>query len=447
LTRDYTSGNIWKALIFLAVPMILEMMMEALFALVDIYYLSKVSEDAVAAVGITESVVTLIYALGIGIASGATAMVARRIGEKNPEEASVAASQAIIVTVIFSFIIAVPGFIFGEQILILMGGEPEMVAEGLWYTKIMMATNVVIMLLFVLNGIFRGAGDAKIAMYSLALSSVINIVLDPIFIFGFGPIPEMGVKGAAVATSIGRGIGVAFQLYILFNSKSQIKITRATFKWIPEVMGRLIKIASGGTMQYVIGSASWIVMVRIIADFGTEAVAAYTYAVRIIIFTILPAWGLANAASTLVGQNLGAEKPDRAEKSVWMTCALNVGFLLIVSVVFFIFAEEFIGFFDSTPTIVAEGTKGLKIFSIGYVAYAFGMVISSAFNGAGDTFTPTLMNFICFWIIQIPLAYYLVYNFEFQTTGVYIAIVLAEVIMGTLAIILFKRGTWKKTKV
>lgn len=425
--------------------MILEMMMEALFALVDIYFLSKVSENAVAAVGITESVVTLIYALGIGVASAATAMVARRIGEKNPEEAAVAASQAIIATLIISLTIAIPGFIYGEQILVLMGGEPPMVAEGLWYTKIMMATNVVIMLLFVLNGIFRGAGDAKIAMMSLGLSSVINIILDPIFIFGFGPIPEMGVRGAAVATSIGRGIGVAFQLYILFNAKSQIKITFASFKWVPNVMRRLVKIASGGTLQYLIGSASWIIMVRIIADFGTEAVAAYTYAVRIIIFTILPAWGLSNAAATLVGQNLGAKKPERAAKSVWMTCALNVGFLLTVSILFFVFAEELIGFLDSSPSIVSEGSKGLKIFSLGYVAYAFGMVISSAFNGAGDTFTPTIMNLVCFWALQIPLAYFLVYNLNFETSGVYIAIVIAEVCMGLLAIILFRRGTWKNT--
>ncbi len=445
MTRDYTKGNIWKALLFLAVPMILEMMMEALFALVDIYFLSKVSENAVAAVGITESVVTLIYALGIGVASAATAMVARRIGEKNPEEAAVAASQAIIATLIISLTIAIPGFIYGEQILVLMGGEPPMVAEGLWYTKIMMATNVVIMLLFVLNGIFRGAGDAKIAMMSLGLSSVINIILDPIFIFGFGPIPEMGVRGAAVATSIGRGIGVAFQLYILFNAKSQIKITFASFKWVPNVMRRLVKIASGGTLQYLIGSASWIIMVRIIADFGTEAVAAYTYAVRIIIFTILPAWGLSNAAATLVGQNLGAKKPERAAKSVWMTCALNVGFLLTVSILFFVFAEELIGFLDSSPSIVSEGSKGLKIFSLGYVAYAFGMVISSAFNGAGDTFTPTIMNLVCFWALQIPLAYFLVYNLNFETSGVYIAIVIAEVCMGLLAIILFRRGTWKNT--
>ena len=445
MKRDYTKGNIWTALLLLAVPMILEMMMEALFALVDIYFLSRVSENAVATVGLTESVVTLIYALGIGIASAATAMVARRIGEKDPEQAAEAATQAIIATVLISLCIAIPGFIYGEEILLLMGGEAEMVAEGLWYTKIMMATNVVIMLLFVLNGIFRGAGDARIAMISLAISSLINIILDPLFIFGLGPIPAMGVKGAAIATSIGRGIGVAFQLYILFNSKSQIKITLASFKWIPQVMKRLVKIASGGTLQYIIGSASWIIMVRIIADFGTEAVAAYTYAVRIIIFTILPAWGLSNAASTLVGQNLGAGKPDRAEKSVWMTCSLNVGFLLIISVIFFVFAEELISFLDSSPNIVAEGSKGLKIFSLGYVAYAFGMVISSAFNGAGDTFTPSLMNFICFWLFQIPLAYFLVYNLDFQTTGVYSAIVIAEVCMGLLAIILFKRGKWKTT--
>ncbi len=447
MPRDYTSGNIWKALIILAVPMMGEMMMEAVFSLVDIYWLSKVSKDAVAAVGVTESVISLIYALAIGISSGATALVARRIGEKNPEKAGLAATQAIIATLIVSIAVGVLGSYFASDILTLMGGEEEMVKVGTPYTRIMMATNIVIMFLFVLNGVFRGAGNAMIAMFALGFANIINLILDPLFIFGYGPFPEMGVEGAAIATSIGRGFGVVFQLIILFGGYSSIKINLNQFKWRPKIMRSLVKISSGGTMQYLIGSASWIIMIKFIAEFGTEAIAGYTYAVRIIIFTILPAWGLSNAASTLVGQNLGANKPDRAEKSVWMTCALNVGFLLIVSLLFYFFATELISFFDKDPLIVGEGTKALKIFSLGYVAYAFGMVISSAFNGAGDTRTPTIMNFICFWVIEIPLAYFLVFHLDFQTSGVYWSIVFAELILALIALYLFKKGNWKKVKV
>ena len=447
MQRDFTSGNIWTALIVLAIPMMGEMMMEAVFSLVDIYWLSKVSNDAVAAVGITESVISLIYALAIGISSGATALVARRIGEKNPEQAGLAASQAIIATLIVSIIVGFLGSYYASDILTLMGGEPEMVKVGTPYTRIMMATNCVIMFLFVLNGVFRGAGNAMIAMIALGFANVINLILDPLFIFGYGPFPEMGVKGAAVATSIGRGCGVLFQLIILFGGYSSIKINLRQFKWRQKIMNSLVKISSGGTMQYLIGSASWIIMIKLIAEFGTEAVAGYTYAVRIIIFTILPAWGLSNAAATLVGQNLGAGKPERAEKSVWMTSALNVGFLLLVSLIFFFFAEEMISFFDDDPTVIQEGTKGLKIFSLGYVAYAFGMVISSAFNGAGDTRTPTIMNFICFWVLEIPIAYFLVFNLDYKTSGVYWAIVFAELVLAIIAIYLFRKGNWKKVKV
>ena len=447
MQRDYTSGNIRTALLLLAGPMIMEMMMEALFALVDIYWLSKVSKNAVAAVGITESVVTLIYSIGIGIASAATAMVARRIGEKDAEKATSAAAQAIFVTVFLSIIIGILGYYYAEQILLLMGGEGDMVEEGVWYTKIIMATNAVIMLLFVLNGIFRGAGDARIAMYSLFVANGINLILDPIFIFGLGPIPEMGVKGAAVATSIGRGIGVIFQLIILFGGYSRIKMQWNKFQVLWDMMKTLFRIASGGTLQFLIGSASWIVMVRLIAEFGTEAVAGYTYAVRIIIFTILPAWGMSNAASTLVGQNLGAKKPDRAEKSVWLASFYNVAFLLIVSVLFYLFAEPLIALFDTDPIVLKEGTVGLKIFSLGYVAYAFGMVISAAFNGAGDTWTPTAMNLFCFWLIEIPLASYLVFKTSLATSGVYWAIVIAELALAALAIILFRRGKWKEVRV
>lgn len=415
--------------------------------MVDIYWLSKVSNDAVAAVGVTESVISLIYALAIGISSGATALVARRIGEKDPVKAGQATTQVIILTLIVSIVVGLVGSYFASDILRLMGGEDKMVEEGTPYTRIMMATNAVIMFLFVLNGVFRGAGNAMIAMWALGLANVINLILDPLFIFGYGPFPEMGVQGAAVATSIGRGCGVLFQLVILFGGYSTIKIKLKQFRLRPKVMKSLINISSGGTLQYLIGSASWIIMIKFIAFFGTEAIAGYTYAVRIIIFTILPAWGLSNAAATLVGQNLGAGKPERAEKSVWLTSALNVGFLLLISIIFFFFAEHMIAFFDDAPKVIAEGTKGLKIFSLGYVAYAFGMVISSAFNGAGDTRTPTIMNFICFWIIEIPLAYYLVFDFGLNTSGVYWAIVIAELVLAIIAIYLFRKGNWKKVQV
>lgn len=444
---DYTEGSIGRAIILLALPMMLELVLESVFAVVDVYFVSSLGSSAVATVGLTESLMTLVYAVGIGLSMGTTALVARRIGEKRPTAAADAAVQAIIVSLVTSLIFSVAGIFFAKDLLRLMGGDAWTVEHGYRYTAWLMGGNVVIMLIFVINAVFRGAGDAAIAMRVLWVSNAINIVLDPILIFGWGPVPAMGIEGAAIATNIGRGIGVAGQLWVLFRGAKHIKIAASQLSFHAEVMAQLIKTSTGGIAQFIIATSSWIGMVRIVAVFGSEALAGYTIAVRIFIFTFLPAWGLSNAAATLVGQNLGAGKPERAEKSVWATGFATMAFMLVVSVLYLIFAEQLVSIFTTAPKVLATGTACLRIVSLGYVFYAWGLVMPQAFNGAGDTITPTKINFFCFWLLQIPLAYLLAIYWQFGDNGVYWAQTVAESAAGVVALLLFRRGTWKTMQV
>lgn len=445
--EDLTNIKISRAIILLSIPMVLEMVMESLFAVVDVFFVAQVSTNAVATVGLTESVITIVYSLGIGLSMAATAMVARRIGEKKKTEASHTAVQSIILTLAVSFVLSVAGFVYGEEVLRLMGGEEELIKEGRWYTKILFASNGTIMLLFLINGIFRGAGNAAIAMRALWISNILNMILDPLFIFGWGPIPAMGVTGAAVATAIGRSIGVLYQLYHLLRGTGVISISFQHIKPDFSVIGRIIKIASGGVGQFLIESASWIFLVRIISNFGSEVLAGYTIALRIIIFTILPSFGISNAGATLVGQNLGAKLPDRAEKSVWLAARYNVVFLFTVSLIFYAFSNEIVGIFTDVEAVKKEAIKAVRYICFGYIFFAYGMVLSHAFNGAGDTKTPTIINFVCFWLFQIPLAYFMANNLGLGSDGVYLGIVFAFSLLAVISIIWFKRGKWKLTEV
>lgn len=445
--KNFTSGSINRAIFLLSVPMILEMVMESLFAVVDVFFVAQLGVNAVATVGLTESVITLVYALAIGISMAASAMVSRRIGEKNPEAAANAAAQAILLAVFISTILGVLGLWFAPDILRLMGGEEDLIAEGVGYTRILFATNILITLLFLLNGIFRGAGDASLAMRSLWIANGLNIILDPFFIFGWGFFPEMGVQGAAVATSIGRGVGVAFQIYVLLRGSSVIRLTRKHFQLQWNLLRKQIEVAAGGAGQHLIASASWIFMTRIIAVFGSETLAGYTIAIRIIIFAILPSWGISNSAATLVGQNLGAKQAERAEKSVWRTAFFNMLFLIVVTILFILNAPTLIQLFTSDPEVVNAGVLSLQIISVGYVFFGYAMVLSASFNGAGDTRTPTITNFICFWLIEIPLAYFLAVSSEWGPSGVYWAIAISEGILALLLIYIFRKGKWKLVEI
>lgn len=445
--RDYTKGSISRAIILLSIPMVLEMLMESVFAVVDIFFVSKLGADAVATVGLTESVLTILYAVAIGLSMGTTAIVARRIGEKDKEGASKAAVQAIMLGALLSIPISLVGIFYAPELLSLMGANENMIQNEFWYTSILFGTNIVIMLIFINNAIFRGAGDAAIAMRALWLSNGINIVLDPILIFGFWIIPEFGIAGAAIATSIGRGIGVVYQLYKMNSGSTRIAILASSIKADLKIMMNLIRISMGGIFQFIIATSSWIVLMKIMSEFGSVSVAGYTIAIRIIIFSILPAWGMSNAAATLVGQNLGAGEPDRAAKSVWISAYVNSAFLITLGIAFNLFSEFFVGIFTSDPELLYIGGKSLRIISYGYLIYGFGMVMIQAFNGAGDTKTPTIINFFCFWMLELPLAYYLALELGWQEEGVLYSIVIAEAAMGVIGIILFKRGNWKKTKV
>ncbi|MEZ5056378.1 MAG: MATE family efflux transporter [Saprospiraceae bacterium] len=445
--RDYTTISLKQAIFLLSVPMMLEMAGESLFALIDTFFVAQIGSDAVATIGFTETVMTLIYSMAIGLASAGTAMVARRIGEKNQEDANIAAFQVILLGVTIAISLGVLGFIYAEDILRLIGASEQVISTGIGYTRIMFATNIVIVLLFLLNGVFRGAGNASIAMWSLWIANGINIFLDPCFIFGLGPFPELGVEGAAVATSIGRGLGVVFQLYVLFFGTGKLRILGRHIRINFDMIKRLIRVSIGGTFQFIIASASWIFLMRIVAKFGSEVVAGYVIAIRLLIFTLLPSWGIANAAATLVGQNLGAGQPERAEQSAWQTAKYNMIFLLIVSIIYSIFAPSLIGIFSNETAVLESGILSLRIISAGYIFFAYGMVLGQAFNGAGDTFTPTLLNFIAFWILEIPLAYALSSYFDWGPTGVYVAVAFSESILAILCIYVFRMGRWKEVVV
>lgn len=444
---DFTSGSIRKAVFLLSVPMILEMLMESIFALVDIAFVSMVSVNAVATIGLTESVITLVYAIAIGLSMAATAVVARRTGEKDNIGANEAAVQVIIVGCITAIIVGIIGVLFPKEILSLMGGEPDLIEEGYKYTQILIGGNITIFLLFLINAIFRGAGDASVAMWVLVIANALNIILDPIFIFGWGPVKAYGVEGAAIATTIGRGTAVIIQLFILFYGWSKIKITIRDIVFRTKVMINIIRISLGGIGQFLIGTTSWLFLMRIMAEFGSEALAGYVIAIRVMMFTLMPSWGMSNAAATLVGQNLGAGKPERAEKSVWLTSKYNAYFMLLVSLIYLFFAKNIIGLFKTEPDVIYYGAMALQIVAVGYVLYAYGMVVTQAFNGAGDTKTPTIINFFCFWLFQIPFAYLTALVFNFGPAGVFMAITLAEVLIAIIAIIWFKRGKWKTVKV
>jgi putative MATE family efflux protein len=444
---DYTCGSIYRAILLLAVPMMLEMAMESTFAVVDIYFVSSLGASAIATVGLTESLLTLVYAVAIGLSMGTTAIVARRIGEKNPREAADAAVQAILVAIGASIPFTIVGAFFAKDVLALMGADAWSISHGYRFTAWMLSANAVIMLIFVINAIFRGAGDAAIAMRVLWLANGINVVLDPMFIFGWGPFPALGIQGAAVATSIGRGIGVLTQLYVLFRGAKHIRVVTSQIRIHAEVMGRLVRTSLGGVAQFIIATSSWIGLVRIVSVFGSEPLAGYTIAVRIFIFTLMPSWGFSNAAATLVGQNLGAKQPERAEQSVWITGILNMSFLALVSFIYIFCNERLIRIFTSEPGVVVAGAQCLRIVAYGYIAYAWGMVMPQAFNGAGDTLTPTKINFFCFWLLEIPLAWFLAIKLGVKQNGVYWSIVIAEATASVVAILLFRRGRWKETKV
>lgn len=444
---DFTSISIKKAIFYLSIPMILEMVMESLFAVVDIFFVGKLGVYAVATVGLTESVLTIIYSISIGLSMAATAIVARRIGEKQTEAASSAAFQAIVVCSFFAVAVAVLGVVYAKELLSIMGGEIEVINSGHRYTQIIFGGNVCVMLLFLINGIFRGAGNAAVAMRALWIANGFNMVLDPLLIFGLGPIPALGLEGAAWATTTGRGIGVLYQFYILLNGKSLIKFTLSNMQMRLGTVWTILKVASGGMGQFLIESASWIFLMRIISESGSVALAGYTIAVRLIIFALLPGWGLSNAAATLVGQNLGALQPGRAERSAWLAAHITAVFLGLCSIVFIGGAGFFIGIFNEDQGVIEIGRLGLTIICLGYVFFAYGMVMSQSLNGAGDTRTPTIINLTVLWGFQIPLAYLLANYWEMGAVGVFIAIAISHSVHAIVSTLVFRRGRWKLVQV
>jgi putative MATE family efflux protein len=446
---DYTTGSIRKAVFMLAIPMILEMSMESVFALVDLYFVGHLpqSDKAQQVVGLTESVITIIYSIAIGISMAATALVARRIGEKNPEAAARAGAQTTSLAIFVTVILSIAGFVFAKDILRVMGASEETVEYGVNYTRILTGGSIVIMLLFLINGIFRGAGDASMAMKSLCIANIANIILCPLLIRGWGPVPAFGLTGAAMATTIGRGIGVIYQVYHLFNGRSIIKMIGSYFKPDWKQIKQVINIAAPGTFQFLVASGSWIVLTAIVAQSGETASAGYITAIRVVMFFILPAWGLSNAAATLVGQNLGAQQPGRAEESVLKTAKYNAIFMAVVTILFFITAPYIIGFFAQKEDTRKIAIEAMLIISSGYIFYGIGMVMANAFNGAGDTKTPTIINAVGFWAFQIPLALLLSKTMNLGATGAFIAIPVAETVIAIAAYIIFKKGRWKQVKV
>ena len=444
---DFTQGSIGRAVFLLSVPMVLEMVMESIFAIVDIYFVSKLGPDAIATVGITESLMTLVYAIGGGLALATTALVSRRIGEKNPEEASRTAFQAILTGLLVSLLIAVPGILWSSHLMRLMGGSEEMQNGFSVYTRIMLGSNGIVIVLFIINSIFRSSGDAAMSFRVLLLANLINIVLCPVLILGLGPFPELGIRGAAYATVIGRSSGVLYQLFLLFRGKRRITLKPASIRIEPRIILQIVRLSLGGIGQSLIATSSWIFLVRIVASFGSAVVAGYTIALRIIFFALMPSSGISNAAATLVGQNLGANQPERAEKSVWLTSKINFLLMGILGLILAIYSRTLITLFIQDPAVVEPGVHALRIISYGFTMYALGMVLIQALNGAGDTATPTKVFFLCYGVIEIALAWILAKPAGLGPTGVFISILIAETIMTLVSFYLFRKGKWKQTKV
>lgn len=445
--RNYTEGPIGRAILVLAIPMVLEMAMESIFVICDVFFVGKLGADAVATVGLTESLMAIVYTLAMGLSIGVSATVARRIGEKDPEGAARTAVQGIALGMIIAATLGVAGAVLAPDLLRLMGASEPVIAMGSGFTRIMLGGNASVLLLFLINGIFRGAGDAALSMRTLWLANAINILLGPCLIFGIGPFPELGVVGAAIATTTGRGIGVLFAASQLLRSGSRVHISRKLLKLDGALMAKLVRLSGTGTFQVLIGTASWIGLVRLVATFGSSALAGYTIAIRIVMFALLPAWGLSNAAATMVGQSLGSRQPERAERAVWIAGKYNLFFLGAVGIVFVTFARIIVAQFTNDPAVEKFAVDGLRVIAAGFVMYAYGMVMSNAFNGAGDTWTPTLLNLICFWAWEIPLAWVLSQVFGMGAHGVFLSIPIAFSTFALLAVWLFRRGAWKRKMV
>jgi putative MATE family efflux protein len=445
--RDFTTGPIDRLIVALAIPMVLEMLGESLFGIVDIYFVARLGADSVATVMLTESTLVLVFGIALGLSMATTAVVARRIGEHEPEGAAIAAVQSIFIGIVISFIVGAIGILFAPHLLQIMGASPAVIATGHRYTAILLGGSLVIFLIFLINAIFRGAGDPALAMRTLWLANAINIVLDPCLINGWGPFPKLGVMGAAVATTTGRGIGVVYQLYCLTRGDSRVRIHLSQIRLNMEVMMNLIRVSLTGMIQFLISTASWLALIRIASLFGTAAVAGYGLGIRIFMFVILPSWGLSNAAATLVGQNLGAGHPERSEKSVYLTGFYNMCYMALLSVIFIWFAPQLAGFFTSDPQVLPVAVTLLRVLSAGNICYAWGMVLVQAFNGAGDTATPSIINFFCYWMFQIPLAWFLATVAGLGPKGVFFSIPAAETAMTITAMIVFRRGVWKTKKI
>ncbi len=445
--HDYTTGALGRGIVLLAIPMILEMAMESIFAVVDVFWVSRLGPDAVATVGLTESMLTLVYTAAMGLSIGVAATVARRIGEKRPDAAAEAAVQGIALGLGVAAVVAILGVTLAPRLLAVMGASPTVTAIGSGYTRMMLGGSATVLLLFLINAIFRGAGDAAIAMRVLWLANAINIVLGPCFIFGLGPFPKLGVTGAAVATTVGRGTGVLYQLYRVTRGDARVAIRRIHLALRPAIMANLLRLSGSGTFQVLVGTASYVGLVRIMSTFGSQVLAGYTIAVRILIFALLPAWGLANAAATMVGQSLGARDPDRAERAAWLASRYNMAVLGAVGLVFIILAGPIVGLFTHDPIAWPTGAVGLRTMSFGFVFYALGMALTSAFNGAGDTWTPTWINLACFWLWEIPLAYLLARVWGFGPQGVFVAITIGYSTLALVSVVLFRRGSWKLRRV
>jgi putative MATE family efflux protein len=446
--QDYTAGSIRRSVILLSIPMVLEMCMESVFAVVDIFFVGHLGKHATSVVGLSESMITIVYSLAIGVSMAATAIVARRVGEKHLEAAGEAGMQAMLFAIVITIFISIPGFFFAPRLLEWMGAEPEAVRLGSQYTRILLGGSMVVMLLFLLNGIFRGAGDAMMAMKSLWVANIANIILCPLLIRGWGPVPAYGLTGAAMATTIGRGIGVCYQLFHLFNGKQWVKFHWAKMKPDAAVIRSIFAIAWPATVQFLIGSGSWIVLASLVVKTGqSTASAGYQIAIRMVIFFLLPAWGMSNAAATLVGQNLGANQPGRAEASVKQTARYTAYFMAMVSVFLIAFAPWLAAFFTTDEQVQAYAVLAVRVLSAGYVFYGIGMVMVNAFNGAGDTQTPTFINLFCFWLFQVPLAWLLSTVWKMGPTGVFVAVPIAETAIALVAWYLFRQGKWKLKKV